>query len=428
MAKPPRKRIEKLRLYRFQSYVDETIEFDRETNAFIGATDTGKSAITRALYWTLYHKPLRVDYTMWGEKHCFVTITFSDGVEITKGRKNNENYYVLKDANGVSETFKGFGAEVPPKVMEAHGMYLLHYVDGNEATLNISCQLDPIFMLEESATRRAKAVGVVSGADKVDGAVLKVNGWLKNANNSKKDLLKRIVNITAHLESYAYLDNLEVAITSLRNLLKSLSTSEAFYSSLLAIFTALRRLEGQREEMIRFLSFEEKHISLSNLYNNLERLHHFRDAIINNYSNYRKLTEDKEALNSILNKDPLVNKVADNYVKLSSIKTTRDRVESLFVEYSSIEKQIAALTVILGDSESLGEAGNLINALEYKISSLFRLRDKYEHYRALRERAFKGSAIIDKLNSDLHDVSSKYEYYLSSTGECPFCRTVLKRV
>ena len=427
MADTSRRRIEKIRLYRFQSYVDNTIELDAKTTAIVGRTDAGKSAITRALYWVLYNKPLRVDYTMWGEKHCFVTVTFSDGVEITRGRKNTENYYVLKDIEGNSETFKGFGAEVPPKVMEAHGMYLLHYVDGNDTTLNISCQLDPVFMLEESATRRAKAVGIVSGADKVDGGVMKVNGWLKEANEEKKDLTKRISDITKHLESYAYLDNLEVAITSLSNLLRSISSNESFYSNLLTIFTSLKGLEVQREEMRTFLAFEEKYISLEDMHVRLSVLESRRNTINNTYGVYAKLLTDKRELYKVMNQEPLLSTLADHCAKISGLVGDKTKIESLFVEYASLERQIASLTIILGNVTSLNSIVSLLKDIDEKVHKITKLKNVYDNYLLLQERIFKGNNILSKLGEDLSIVTDKYYGYLNIAGECPFCNTALNR-
>ena len=175
--------IKSARFYHFQCYIDEVIEFCSTTNAIIGETDKGKSTISRGIYWCLYNRPVKIgrkdrdEFTTWGQNHCFVQITLSNGNVITRGRKNKENYYTIQNPEGEIKTLKGFGFEVPPEVLEAHGMIPLDFDGKDQMSMNIGLQLDPIFMLAEGPAKRAKIIRKINGADKADGAIGLVQSW-----------------------------------------------------------------------------------------------------------------------------------------------------------------------------------------------------------------------------------------------------------
>ena len=51
------KYLKQITLKNFQSHKDSTIQLDRGLNAIIGPSDSGKSAIIRAIKWVLYNEP-----------------------------------------------------------------------------------------------------------------------------------------------------------------------------------------------------------------------------------------------------------------------------------------------------------------------------------------------------------------------------------
>lgn len=58
----------KLRIQNFQAHKDTTIEFDRITTIVGGPSDTGKSAVLRALKWVVKNEPKGTSFIRDGDK------------------------------------------------------------------------------------------------------------------------------------------------------------------------------------------------------------------------------------------------------------------------------------------------------------------------------------------------------------------------
>lgn len=61
--------IKQLNIQNFQSHVDTTLEFSDGCNIIVGNSDSGKTAIIRALRWLVFHKPTGDEMrSHWGGK------------------------------------------------------------------------------------------------------------------------------------------------------------------------------------------------------------------------------------------------------------------------------------------------------------------------------------------------------------------------
>jgi len=49
--------IKTLSIQNYQSHKDSTLEFDPGVNVIVGSTDSGKTAIIRALRWLIWNRP-----------------------------------------------------------------------------------------------------------------------------------------------------------------------------------------------------------------------------------------------------------------------------------------------------------------------------------------------------------------------------------
>lgn len=79
--------IKKIILQNFQSHKYTVIELDEELNVIVGPSDSGKSAIIRALKWVLYNEPAGDFFIREGEREASVTLEFSDNIKVKRFRK-----------------------------------------------------------------------------------------------------------------------------------------------------------------------------------------------------------------------------------------------------------------------------------------------------------------------------------------------------
>lgn len=101
--------ITKIKIRNFQKHKKKDIELGKLTT-FVGPSDSGKSAIIRALYWAAFNKPSGLAFQRNGSKYTKVYVKL-DNASITRTR-GKANTYALGQ-----ETYKSFGSS-PPKPVE----------------------------------------------------------------------------------------------------------------------------------------------------------------------------------------------------------------------------------------------------------------------------------------------------------------------
>jgi DNA repair exonuclease SbcCD ATPase subunit len=166
--------IEGLAVYNFQSHEGTCLTLHPGVNAIVGPTDSGKSALLRALRWVLRNKPDGKDFIQSGKDICMVELHLPDGIVVTRRRTATKNEYLVEHGD-VEDVFAGMGGTVPPAVAELLETSPVEFGDGEERDFNIARQMDPLFFLSEKPSTRAKLLGRISGIDRIDAAIQKAN-------------------------------------------------------------------------------------------------------------------------------------------------------------------------------------------------------------------------------------------------------------
>lgn len=179
------KYITSVTLKNFQAHKDTTIQFDRGLNIIVGESNNGKTSILRGILWAIDNQPLGNDFIMAGENDCSVTINFSDGTYIERGRTvKDTGYYKIRyiDDNGkyIDQTYRGFTNAVPVEVANVHQMPKVNITKDIETHLNVLSQLDGPFLLTESPLVKASAIGRITGTHVIDAAIKESNKTIQS--------------------------------------------------------------------------------------------------------------------------------------------------------------------------------------------------------------------------------------------------------
>ncbi len=105
--------LRELELRSFQCHRKLKVALAPTVTTIIGATDSGKSAVIRALRWLCSNRPLGATFIERGRKRCRVALVLSDGTRIERARSRSVNTYVLDDKQFVS-----FGNDVPAPIAQ----------------------------------------------------------------------------------------------------------------------------------------------------------------------------------------------------------------------------------------------------------------------------------------------------------------------
>ena len=149
--------IEVLKLKNFQSHEKSSLEFCGGVNCIVGSSDSGKTALLRALNWVINNRPTGDSFrSHWGGD-TVVDIMLDEQL-IRRERTKKTNLYLIDSAYDPKEEFKAFGTDVPEEVTKVL----------NFSSLNFQNQMDAPFLLSSGAGEVVRYLNQVVDLDVID--------------------------------------------------------------------------------------------------------------------------------------------------------------------------------------------------------------------------------------------------------------------
>ena len=155
------RKIKTVKIENFQSHEKVTLDFNENLNVILGPSDSGKSAIIRAIKWALFNEPSGNYFIREGTGHVKVSIIFENDDCLVRGRSSSRNYYELHH-DGETRILESFGVGLPEEVSQFTKIRKVRLDEGNDSCINISDQLEGPFLLSEKTSTRANAIGKLS--------------------------------------------------------------------------------------------------------------------------------------------------------------------------------------------------------------------------------------------------------------------------
>ena len=351
--------IKSIRLVNFQSHRDTKLDFHEGLTVILGQTDHGKSAIIRALKWVLYNEPRGTDFITAGCKHCRVELELQDGSKIIRERDGQKNRYILEQ-NGQEQVFEGFGNSVPLEIVKAHGIPKIFIDKDATSAVNLAEQLEPPFLISESGSNKAKALGRLVGIHIIDAAQRITLKDLTDSQRRHKDLEEEISNLKNELQAYEDIDLLEKRISCLSSILDNLKQKR---SLLLKLMQLKQELEPTEFEIKKYKDILHKLGFLETAEQNMKIL----DGL---YSKYHYLCQLKgkmaQIADSIERESQTVKatqnlNLAENYFASAlSLMQKRDRLANISQNIKDNDKNTFGIKKVLQDTENIYVADKLV--------------------------------------------------------------------
>lgn len=143
--------IESIHLRNFQGHGDFLIELDPHVTTIVGPSDTGKSAVIRAIKWVVFNRPSGDAFLKHGKKFVRASLRV-DGQEIRRS-KGRRNLYAIDP-----QEYLAFGQGVPDEVQSL--------LNVNE--VNFQSQHDPVFWFSLSPSEVSKELNTVVNLGLID--------------------------------------------------------------------------------------------------------------------------------------------------------------------------------------------------------------------------------------------------------------------
>lgn len=264
--------IASLQIENFQSHKSTTIRPAPAGHLTVitGPSDSGKTAIIRALRWLYFNTPQGTDFIRVGARETSIILTLADGTRIIRSRsRGNKNVYEIIPPNGEKQTFAGFGVNVPLEVQQATGVRPVQIGD-LELNLNLAEQLDGPFLGKSiSAGARAKVLGKLAGTEEVDYAGKQLAADLHRRGQDEKRLAGEIAKLDEQIRGFNYLPAMKARIEKIEVLVSQAKAAVELRDKLAAYQERLYQCEDAisqaRMIIFRWRGLEEAELFLAGI-------------------------------------------------------------------------------------------------------------------------------------------------------------------
>ena len=277
-----------LHITNFQSHKESHLEFNPGVNVIIGESDSGKTAILRALRWVLTNRPGGDSFrSSWGGDTSIGIWT--KNALIVREKIGTNNIYRLNDTE-----FKAFGTDVPEEIQDALNM--------NE--INVQNQLDLPFLLRDSPGQVAAHFNKIAHLDAIDKSMQLIEKWTRALNQQLKDGESNLIQQQESLTEYAYLPEMEKDIEDAEWVEVQLQDTEKKVKRISSLIFMLDKNRKKMDEYAQILLLEKSVEKAMNLRQEIiiksESIRRM-ELLIRNIAKKEKQIQE---LNSILQLEP----------------------------------------------------------------------------------------------------------------------------
>jgi DNA repair protein SbcC/Rad50 len=309
----------KIVIKNFQSHKKSILNLDPGVNVIIGSSDTGKTAILRALRWLVWNRPQGEAFrSNWGGDTSVKIYTEENVIKRVRGFQNQ--YYVNKlELNAVK-------AEVPAEVSTILNM----------EEVNLQTQFARPFLLDSSSGEVAQYFNQTVHLDKIDSSVRSIQHWVRQLNQDIESNKSRLEDLEINLSDFDGLDALEEKVQVIEHLDKTRNSLESKKYNINLRRGEIQTLDKEEKNLQSILSLKEEVGKTLKLITKRSDLLEQRQALLNVYTNYTTLYKEEKKLQSILSLKDMVSTTLRLVSKKSSLLEQRQALSNAYTKYKTL--------------------------------------------------------------------------------------------
>lgn len=359
----------------FQAHTDSTFDLENGLNLIVGTSDSGKSALARAINFVLYNIS-ESDFVREKEKFFEVEIVFADGAIIkrTKGKDiNSVSYKYPTDFDFT--TFKAFGNSYPDVVLDFLDRPIMSKALG---AVSYSDQSNKNFLIEQPASAQPKILSTVIGTDDIQKAADNCSSKVRSFNDQVKTSESVIKNLEEKIETqYVNLDEEKQILDGLQNILEQINIIETEVLLIESDLNTLKSIKKRGNE-------NKQHLNLCN--NIIEILSEKIDTLVTK-------SNDLLSITTIIDNDKNIKerlKIAQKNLELnqaildSSIETKIEKIQLLSSETNVISDMIDDTNnfkiKIHNFIQKIEDEKNIIETKQEELDNLYKIIHENEWY------------------------------------------------
>lgn len=417
------KKISSVSIENFQSHKNTYIEFSDFTS-IVGPSNSGKTAIVRAIKWALFNTPSGTSFITRGQPSCKVTVTFNDNTSVTRIRGESENKYILKTDTDIQE-LEHFGMGSVDSVVDFHGIYELDLF-GEKEPISVCGQLDRPFFISESDVTKAAMIGKLAGTDKIDYAIKEASSDVRSERKKRRELNEDLKSIKKELKELSSLEKKKEKLEKGQSILDKIKLSHEKALMISNISDKKRAAVQALKVCELLLSQEEQILEMGNLLSILEEA-------------YQKCNSTKTFFD-MLESTKIQLKESEKILSDNKVLSVEDTLNTLFEELEKdipIAEKCSSLLLSLDKSKKQLEQEqklfeeDRLDKMRYLRANLPTLETEVKDFQnkqdVVSELDFKKSILddaiseISKKDEDLKYFKSEYKSFLVESEVCPTC-------
>jgi exonuclease SbcC len=367
--------IAKIHLQNFQSYKDQVIHLKPGLNLLIGTSDSGKSAILRAISFVLYNYPRNSTLIHQGESDTCVTLEFSDGTIVSR-LKGSRNAYLAKTPDGKSLNFDKIDKAVPEEIKK-----ILNFPPQDEfnGLISYADQFAPMFLVDLSPSDLPRSLSSLTGVELLEDCVKDLMQNYKSIEKQTKQSEKDLLKLIEELHQYDIVGSCE------KNLEK-----------LTESFNSFSNLTNQLEELKNY-TFDV----------NFEEISRELDLLT-------KIIQNCDAVNNLIHK--LQTKI-DDFEKLNIFSLVSENDQEINVEF------------LIETIENCDLELSKIDSAEKQILSYENLKQINDQYLSVKEQGAMSSKAYKQIQEDMTEIEKDLENFKKQLFDkkilCEMCGSIL---
>jgi len=302
-----------LHIQNFQSHKDTLLEFDPGVNVIIGQSDSGKTAILRALKWLITNRPGGDAFrSNWGGD-TLINLSMEEGrIQRIKSAKNN--MYLLND-----QEFKAMGMDVPEEIKSVLNI--------NE--VNLQAQLDRPFLLDDSSGEVAQYFNQIARLDIIDTGRKNIEKWYRQITSDIQYKESEKERLEENSKEYAYLPKLEIDIEVIEQLEEKQKQTGQRIGKLKQWILSYETLQNNLEDYSETLLLEKPMNNLIELFQEKKKQEHKKADLQGLLDAYEEIQDSIYSNNCIIEAENQVNVILALYDTRNDIQNKQNALSKI---------------------------------------------------------------------------------------------------
>ena len=421
--------IKRITLENFQSHAKTIVEpaSSGQLSVIVGASDTGKTAIIRALKWVFFNEPQGAEFMRTGASMVRVTLDYADGISVVRERtKATNRYKIIRPGTGEGgpEVFEGFGGGVPLEIQEITGIRPVKIAD-QELMLNLSEQLDPPFLGQKSTSSpgRAKILGKLAGTEEIDVAGAETGRDLYRRSQDEKRLEAEIKELEEKIQGYAWVESLGQRIKVLEQLVADINVTREKIIKFSTLKSKLENIKAQETEaqkiITRWINLPKAEKAMRQAELNMEKANKLTGHSEKLRGIGAEIQKEQKTLSRLLNihaADVLISGAANSLSQAKLLLTIQARLSQITAGIRHNELILASPKI--ANLNKAAATVNKVAELQERWEKLFSVPAKLNGIESQREKLFKTVVFYDVRIPELQE---QYIEELAAAKICPTC-------